>query len=362
MSHQELDLLNRLGWTGYVRSEQPQIPEHTRIGRVIGEFKRYYSVSDGTREYLAEVAGKLLHRTADRSDFPVVGDWVAFQTPESRDRAVIISILPRHSLLKRRAAGFSEEQQPIAANLDTILIMQAMDQNYKTGRLDRFLAIAHDSGAHPIILLSKADLVSDERESRYREALDAASGVPVIIISSITEEGLDALSQWVKPGTTCCLIGPSGAGKSTLLNTLAKRQMARTADVRETDMKGRHTTTQRELFVLDTGIILIDTPGMREVGLSVSDDALEDVFPDIAELATGCRFRDCTHTTEPGCAVQEAAESGGLDRARLVRFLKLRNEITERERRTSVEGRIARKRHWKRIKKSYRKMPKKRDE
>ena len=331
MSHQELDLLNRLGWTGYIRSEQPQIPETARIGRIIGEYKRYYSISDGTREYLAEVAGKLIHRTTNRADFPVVGDWVSFQTPESRDRAVIASILTRHSLLKRRAAGFSEEQQPIAANLDTILIMQAMDQNFKTGRLDRFLAIAHDSGARPVILLSKADLVDDDRESRYRDALDVAAGVPVLIISSVTEEGLEGLARWVKAGTTCCLIGPSGAGKSTLLNTLAKRQMARTADVREADMKGRHTTTQRELFVLDNGIILIDTPGMREIGLAVSDDTLEDVFPDIAALATGCRFRDCTHTTEPGCAVQEAAESGGLERERLARFLKLRNEITERE-------------------------------
>ncbi len=361
MSHQNLDLLNPLGWANYARVEQPQVPPDIRLGRIVGEYKRYYSVSDGTQEYLAEVAGKLIHRTADRSDFPVVGDWVAFQTPESKDRAVITRILPRHSLLKRRAALFTEEQQPIAANLDTILIMQAMDQNFKTGRLDRFLAIAHDSGAHPVILLSKADLVSDERESRYREALDAASGVAVILISSVSEEGLDKLAQWVKPGTTCCLIGPSGAGKSTLLNTLAKRRMARTADVRETDMKGRHTTTQRELFVLDNGIILIDTPGMREVGLSVSDDALEDVFPDIAELALGCRFRDCTHTSEPGCAVREATESGELDTARLNRYLKLREEIAERETRSSVEGKIARKRHWKRIKKSYRKMPKKRD-
>lgn len=362
MSHQNLDLLNPLGWSDYVRSVQPQLPEHARIGRVVGEFKRYYSVSDGTQEYLAEVAGKLIHRTTDRSDFPVVGDWVGFLTPESKDRAVITGILPRHSLLKRRAAGFNEEQQPIAANLNTILIMQAMDQNFKTGRLDRFLAIAHDSGSTPVILLSKADLLSDGRESRYREALDAAAGVPVMVVSSVTEEGLDGLSQWVHPGSTCCLIGPSGAGKSTLLNTLAKRQMARTADVRETDMKGRHTTTQRELFVLDNGIILIDTPGMREIGLSVSDDALEDVFPDIAELAADCRFRNCTHGSEPGCAVQQAAASGELDPGRLGRYLKLHDEITERESRTSVEGRIARKRHWKRIKKSYRKMPKKRDE
>ena len=361
MSRQDLDRLDQLGWRWYEIAAQPQVPEDARIGRITAESKRYYYLSDGTREYIAEIAGKLLHRTADRVDFPAVGDWVTFHSPESRDRAVINTILPRQTCLTRKAAGIEGERQVIAANLDTVLIVQAMDENFKTGRLERFLAIAHNSGASPVLVLSKSDLAGDEKENRYRDAMDIALQTPIITMSAVTGEGLDRLASRLLPGTTCCLIGPSGAGKSTLLNRLAGTEMARTADVRESDMRGRHTTTQRELFVLESGAILIDTPGVREIGLDIGEDTLDDVFPDIAAFAVDCRFRDCTHTVEPGCAVLAARESGELPESRYNRFLKLKAEIAARESRTNIEAKIARKRHWKRIHKEYRKIPKKRD-
>ena len=359
MTRQDSDKLDRLGWRRYQIATQPQLPRETRVGRVTAESKRYYFLSDGNLEYLAEISGKLLHRTTDRSDFPAVGDWITFHTPESRDRAVIDSILIRQTCLARKGAGTDGERQIIAANLDRVFIVQAMDENFKTGKLERFLAIAHDSGAEPVLVLSKTDLAGDERESRYRDALEIASQSPVVAMSSITGEGLDRLEQYLEPGTTCCMIGPSGAGKSTLLNRLAGSEVARTANVREVDMRGRHTTTHRELFLLDSGVILIDTPGIREIGLDVGDEALDDVFPDIAQISTDCRFRDCTHTVEPDCAVIAARNSGELPSNRYSRYMKLKAEISQRESRTNIQGKISRKRHAKRIHKAFSKTPKK---
>lgn len=350
-----MDRLNWLGWRQYQLAMQPNLEKNAHIGRVTAESKRYYFLSDGKNDYLAEVSGKLLHRTTGLEDFPAVGDWVLFQTPESKDRAAIHLVLPRHTTLKRRAVRSTEESQVIAANLDTVLIVHAVDENFKSGRLERFLAIVHDSGAMPVVVLSKADLMLENRETIYREVLSIASGVPIIVLSAKTGEGVEDLYRYLEMGTTCCLIGPSGAGKSTLLNLLAGDELARTADVREFDMKGRHTTTKRELFVLENGQILIDTPGIREVGLMVGENALASVFPDVAKAAAHCRFRDCTHMHEPGCAVRASVTSGKLDEGRVNRYLKLRAEITERKDGTAVDKKIAKKRHARRIHKTFRK-------
>ncbi len=347
------DKLNRLGWRRYQFVMQPNIAENAHVGRITAESKRYYFLSDGAGEFLAEISGKLLHRTTGLEDFPAVGDWVLFQTPQSRDRAAISRILPRHTTLKRRAVRSVEESQVIAANLDTVFIVYAMDENFKTGRLERFLTIVHDSGANPVVVLSKADLVTENRKGIYREVLAIAAGVPIVILSAITGEGMDSLLHHLDPGFTCCLIGPSGAGKSTLLNFLAGSNLARTADVREFDMKGRHTTTKRELFVLPGRQILIDTPGIREVGLDVGTDSLSAVFPDVAEAATRCRFRDCRHGREPGCAVRAAVLSGELDESRVARYLKLLDEISERQAGYSQNRKIVKKRHAKRIHKTF---------
>lgn len=355
MDRQDMDRLNRLGWRRYQIVMQPNLEKNAHVGRVTAESKRYYFLSDGHNEYLAEISGKLLHRTAGLEDFPAVGDWVLFQTPESRDRAAIHRILPRHTTLKRRAVRSTEESQVIGANLDTVFIVHSIDENFSSGKLERFLAIVHDSGAVPVVVLSKADLMPENRGEVYREVLKIASGVSIVMLSAISGEGVDGLLQHLEPGSTCCLIGPSGAGKSTLLNFLAGSEVAKTANVREFDMKGRHTTTKRELFVLKNGQILIDTPGIREVGLVVGVDALASVFPDVVKIADHCRFRNCTHTREPGCAVLAAISSGELDADRVARYLKLKSEVTDRKDGISVDKRIAKKRHARRIHKTFRK-------
>ncbi|NOY23072.1 MAG: ribosome small subunit-dependent GTPase A [Acidobacteria bacterium] len=359
MNKQDWDKLNRLGWRRYQLAMQPNLEKNVHVGRVTAESKRYYFLSDGHNDYLAEVSGKLLHRTTALADFPAVGDWVLFQTPESRDRAAIHRILPRHTTLKRRAVRSTEESQVIAANLDTVFIVYAADENFKSGRLERFLAIVHDSGAVPVVVLSKVDLMLENREMVYRETLTMTSGVPIVMLSAKTGEGMGGLLRHLDPGSTCCLIGPSGAGKSTLLNFLAGSEVARTADVREFDMKGRHTTTKRELFVLEDGQILIDTPGIREVGLMVGEDALASVFSDVAAVAANCRFRNCTHRHEPGCAVRTSVASGELDQGRVNRYLKLMAEVAERADGSSKDKKIAKKRHAKRIHKAFRKSPRK---
>ncbi|MCK5878498.1 MAG: ribosome small subunit-dependent GTPase A [Holophagae bacterium] len=357
MRKQDMDRLNRLGWRRYQLTMQPNLEKNAHVGRVTAESKRYYFLSDGTNDFLAEVSGKLLHRTTGLEDFPAVGDWVLFQTPESRDRAAIHQILPRHSTLKRRAVRSTEESQVIGANLDTVFIIHSVDENFTSSKLERFLAIVHESGAVPVVVLSKADLLLENREEVYREVLTMTSGVSIVMLSAITGEGVDGLLQHLEPGSTCCLIGPSGAGKSTLLNFLAGSEVARTADVRKFDMKGRHTTTKRELFVLKNGQIIIDTPGIREVGLVVGEDALASVFPDVAAIAEHCRFRNCTHMHEPGCAVRASIASGDLDEGRVNRYLKLMAEIVERKDGTSMDKKIAKKRHAKRIHKAFRKSP-----
>ncbi len=357
MNKQDMDRLNRLGWHKYQLAMQPNLEKSAHVGRVTAESKRYYFLSDGHNDYLAEVSGKLLHRTTALADFPAVGDWVLFQTPESRDRAAIHRILPRHSTLKRRAVRSTEESQVIGANLDTVFIVYAADENFKSGRLERFLAIVHESGAVPVVVLSKVDLLLEDREVVYREVMAMTSGVSIVMLSAKTGEGIEALLRHLEPGSTCCLIGPSGAGKSTLLNFLAGSEVARTADVREFDMKGRHTTTKRELFVLEDGQILIDTPGIREVGLVVGEDALASVFSDVAAVAVNCRFRNCTHRHEPGCAVRASVASGELDPGRVTRYLKLMAEITNRADSTFMDKKITKKRHARRIHKSFRKNP-----
>ncbi len=359
MNRQNMEKLNRLGWGRYQLAMQPNLVKSDHVGRVTAESKRYYFLSDGHFDYLAEISGKLLHRTLGLEDFPAVGDWVVFQTPESKDRAAIHRILPRHTTLKRRAVRSNEEAQVIASNLDMVFIVHAADENFKTGRLERFLAIVHESGAVPVVVLSKIDLLPENREVVYREVLNIASGVSIVLLSAKTGEGMDHLLSHLEPGSTCCLIGPSGAGKSTLLNFLAGSEVAKTADVREFDMKGRHTTTKRELFVLNSGQILIDTPGIREVGLVVGEDALASVFPDVAAVAEHCRFRNCSHRHEPGCAVLAAIKSGELDIARVTRYLKLKEEVAIRQEGGSKDKKIAKKRHAKRIHKAFRKSPRK---
>jgi ribosome biogenesis GTPase len=275
----------------------------------------------------------MMFLAGERLDFPVVGDWVAVELFDKDAQAVIRHILPRKSLLARKYAGKKLEGQAIAANIDIIFIVIGLDNNFNLNRVERHLALAAGSGAQPVVLLSKSDLAPDAGE-KARQVSARAGGASALPVSARTGAGLEQVQELLVAGTTACFIGSSGVGKSSLINRLAGRELLKTAEVRETDSKGRHTTSHRELFVLNTGGIVIDTPGMRELGLWDSEQGIEQAFADIEAAAAGCAFSDCTHRTEPGCAILAAVASGAIDHGRYESFLKLGREQEHLEAKT----------------------------
>jgi ribosome biogenesis GTPase / thiamine phosphate phosphatase len=314
-----------------------------RLARVVAEHREIYTVCEGAGETGAEVAGKLRFASASREDFPCVGDWVVIAGDENP--VVIHHLFPRRTLLARRAAGDRTELQPIAANMDIVFVMHGLDVRFNARRLERSVVIVRESGATPAILLGKSDLLDHESVGMLvEEAGHVAPDVQVISCSSVSGEGLERIRSIVGPGITGCLIGPSGVGKSRLINTLAGDSFLATGEVRDRDGRGRHTTTVRRMVFLPGGGMLIDTPGMREIGLWHSAADLGDTFPEIGELAEECRFRDCTHRHEPGCAVQLALNEGRLPPDRYESYCKLSDEARSMEERTTVAGRLERKR------------------
>ena len=286
--------------------------------------------------------------TADPSTTPCVGDWVAFRVlPDGR--TTVEHVLPRRTVFVRAVVTpGSSQQQVLAANVDIALVVEGLHPEPDLGRIERFLALAWDSGAQPLVALTKADLVPDAEVLR-REVATAAPGVDVIAVSAVTGAGLDEFRAYVTPGTTIALLGPSGAGKSTLTNALSGSERMATRALRA-DGKGRHTTAHRELVPLPGGAALIDTPGLRSVGLvAMDDEALELVFAYIDELSAECRFTDCTHEQEPGCAVLQAAESGDLDARRLASWRKLQREARWMAMRHDARLRAAERARWKAI-------------
>lgn len=275
----------------------------------------------GCRAPIGVLSGKLLH-DLDPVERPVVGDWVAIVDDDRN--AVIHHVLPRRTLLRRRAAASETGVQRIAANVDLVFVVTSVSRDLNPRRLERYLAAVLDSGAAPLLVLNKTDLVEDPRP--LAEAMvDVALGAPLFLVSARTGAGIEALRRRVGPGVTAALIGSSGVGKSSLANRLLGHDVQTIREVRD-DGKGRHTTTRRELLPLPGGGLLIDTPGMREVGLVDEERGVEAAFADLAELAAGCRFRDCGHATEPGCALRAAVDDGELDADRLESFLRLQQE------------------------------------
>lgn len=326
--------LDQLGWNrAFAEAMAPFHGQGLLPARVIAEYRGLYRVSGARREMPAEVTGRLMFRAEERLDYPVVGDWVATAVLDQGERAVIHHVLPRATVLARKHAGRKIEGQAIAANIDIIFIVVGLDHNFNLNRVERYLAAASGSGAAPIVLLSKSDLAPDA-EDTAAAVRNRAANAEVIAVSARTGSGLARIGELLTGSRTGCFIGSSGVGKSSLINRLAGRELLRTTDVREADSRGRHTTTHRELFVLDSGGIVIDTPGMRELGLWEPGDGIERAFADIEELAAGCAFRDCTHRTEPGCAVRGAVEAGTLVSARYDSFLKLGREQEHLEART----------------------------
>jgi len=293
------------------------------------------------------VSGRLRHAASGRADFPAVGDWVGIDTPPGDGDARIRAILPRVSRFSRRAAGNPTEEQVVAANIDVVFLVSGLDGDFNPRRIERYLVTAWESGASPVILLNKADLVEDA-EATVSEVAALAQGVPVHAVSATRPELLDAAIDRVRGylprGRTGALLGSSGVGKSSIANALLGEARLRTHDVRESDSRGRHTTTGRQLVLLPGGGILIDTPGMRELQLWETGEAVAGAFADVDALADECRFRDCRHRAEPGCAVLAAVAAGMLPEARLESFRKLQGEQAYQERQQDERARLDNKR------------------
>lgn len=296
------------------------------IGRIISEHKERYIVRTENGDFEAEVTGNLRFSARSREDFPAVGDWVALINYDTGS-ALIHKVLPRTSIIRRQAVGQTGEVQVIATNIDYAFLVQAADRDFSINRLERYLTICYSSKVEPIIVLTKTDLVNeqgiDEMEESIRSRL---KDIPVIPVSNTTGRGIESLENQIIKGKTYCMLGSSGAGKSTLLNKLAGKPLMKTSSISESSNRGRHITSHRELVVLDNGGILIDNPGMREVGLADTNNGLETTFDDILRISGNCRYKNCSHTNEPGCAVIGEVEKGNIDKESYRNYLKLERE------------------------------------
>ncbi len=310
----------------------------------------YLYTEDGPAH--AEPTGKLYYRTAGHSSLPVTGDWVAARIV-GPGQALVEAVLPRRTCLSRRAAGNRDDEQPLAANVDVVCLVCGLDGDFNLRRLERYLALVATSGAAPVVVLNKADLCAD-LAGRIVETAAVARSAPVVAASTIDPGGLDALRRFLTPGATVALLGSSGVGKSTIANRLLGEERFRTAEVRMWDSRGRHTTVRRELTPLPHTGALIDTPGMRELQLWAAPESIDSVFDDITAIAEDCRFRDCTHSGEPGCAVAAALDRGQVDADRWASFQKLRAEAEWHEAMSDPLAALERKRKWKLIHKQAR--------
>lgn len=305
-------------------------------GRVMQEHKERYIVSTGEKEYEAEITGNMRFTAAGREDFPAVGDWIAMAVYEP-DTAIIHHVLPRKSILSRQAIGKPGEKQIIASNVDAAFILQAVNNNFNINRLERYMAICLSSDIEPVLVLTKTDLLSGaevmeaEKQVRHRH-----ESLKIILLDNISGRGLEGITGQMAGGKTYCVLGSSGVGKSTLINNLLGRNIIKTAQISSSTNKGKHTTVHRELFVIPgSGAILIDTPGMKELGITDDYEGIAGTFREISALALQCRFPDCTHSSEKGCAVMDALEKGIIDAKSLDNY---RRMLREQERYTSTEA------------------------
>lgn len=340
-----------LGWNSFFEAQFQQYSTGDYVAlRITRENREMYVAYGEDGEFHCEITGKFRFEHTRKSQFPAVGDWVVVTINAHEKKAMIHGVLPRKSSFSRKVAGEATEEQTVAANIDTIFIVVGLDSNFNARRIERYLAIAWESGAVPVLLLNKADLCP-ESEQRKLEVEAIAIGVEVILLSAQSHTNIDVLRKYIQVGKTIAFLGSSGVGKSTLINALLGTHRQATKEVSSLGSRGRHTTTYRELIFMPGGGMVIDTPGMREMQVWGDEDGLEQTFADIAELATHCRFKDCTHMNEPGCAVLTAMTNGELDAKRLAGYLKLKDEFAYLYARQTMKASAIEKARWKTISK-----------
>jgi ribosome biogenesis GTPase len=346
--------LKALGWGDFFeRAFQPYREQGHCAGRVVVEERGAYRLYTEEGEVSARVRGKLRYDSESAADFPAVGDWVAISRRERDGLAQIQAVLPRRSKFSRKAAGANSDEQVVAANVDTVFLVQGLDHDFNLRRLERYLVAAFESNAAPVVILNKADLCEDVVQ-KISAAESVAPGTPVHAISSLSGQGVEALDQYVLSGVTVAFLGSSGAGKSTLINRIVGDEVQKTAEVREHDSRGRHTTTHRELLVLKTGGLLIDTPGMRELQIWDGGGSLDVAFSDVQSVAAACYFTNCRHQSEPGCAVREALADGSLHPDRYESYVKLEKELEYLDSRMDTKLHLKRKSRDKKIHRAFR--------
>lgn len=346
-------MIEEFGWSEQLQRQfAPFAARGLQPARVTVQQRGLFTLAAPDGELHGRIAGKLAHDAAPGA-LPVAGDWVAIAARPAEGSATIHAVLARRTAFVRRAADTVQSAQVVAANVDVAFLVAALNGDFNPRRLERYLAAARESGAQPVALLSKADL-ADDVEGALAAARAICGDAPALAVSAQTGEGMEALAAWLAPGLTFALLGSSGAGKSTLVNALAGRELMATGAVREDNSRGRHTTTYRELVRLPGGALVLDTPGMREFGLLDAGAGIASTFEDIEVLAARCRFRDCRHGDEPGCAVRAALEAGELDPGRWRGFDKLRRETAHFDRRDDPVAREAERRRWIAINKAQR--------
>jgi ribosome biogenesis GTPase / thiamine phosphate phosphatase len=344
--------LASLGWGPFFEDAfRPYREEGLLPARVAVQHRGGYVLLTEDGELEAEAARRLVRS----GELAAVGDWVAVRRL-SEEQAIVEAVLPRRTVFSRKETMDRVGEQVVAANVDTVFLVSALGHDLNLRRLERYLTAGWDSGAEPVVVLTKSDLHPGEVDEAVAAVEGIAFGVPVHAASNVTKEGLDALDRYLGPGRTVALLGSSGVGKSTLVNSLLGEERMATAAVREDDERGRHTTSHRELVQLPGGALLLDTPGMRELQLWVDEEALDTAFADVSELAAQCRFSDCTHDHEPGCAVAAALEDGRLDPQRWASYRKLQAEIRALEIRQDKALRSEQRKRWRRFERSRRKV------